>query len=71
MNNVYYLEVAKLMLPEDVYNTRDFSGFKIMYRRAIKYGETVRCLYGETESAYVVTVKGEEDDVRAIIELKK
>jgi hypothetical protein len=42
-----------------------------MYRRAIKYGETVRCLYGETESAYVVTVKGEEDDVRAIIELKK
>ncbi len=71
MNNVYYLEVAKLMLPEDVYNTRDFSGFKIMHRRAIKYGETVRCLYGETESAYVVTVKGEEDDVRSIIELKK
>ncbi len=71
MNNIFYLDVAKLMLPEDVYASKDFPEFKIMYRRAIKYGEKIRALYGETESAYVVTLKGEEDDTRAIIELTK
>jgi hypothetical protein len=42
-----------------------------MYRKAIKYGETIRCFYGETENAYVVTLKDESGDVRAIMELEK
>ena len=71
MNNVFYLDVAKLMLPEDVYEGKDFSEFRIMYRKAIKYGEKVKCFYGETEKAYVVTLKGEDGEVRAIMELGK
>jgi acyl-ACP thioesterase len=71
MNNVFYLDVAKLMLPEDVYEGKDFSRFRIMYRKAIKYGETVKCLYGETENAYIVTLKDADGDVRAIMELEK
>ena len=71
MNNVFYLDVAKLMLPEDIYEGKDFSRFRIMYRKAIKYGETVKCFYGETENAYIVTLKDAEGDVRAIMELEK
>ena len=59
------------MLPEDVYEGKDFSEFRIMYRKAIKYGEKVKCFYGETEKAYVVTLKGEDGEVRAIMELGK
>lgn len=71
MNNVFYLDVAKLMLPEDVYEGKDFSEFRIMYRQAIKYGEKVKCCYGETEKAYVVALKGDDGEVRAIMELAK
>ena len=56
---------------DEVYENHDFRGFKIMYRQAIKYGETVKCCYGESESAYTITVKGAEGDLRAIIELCK
>lgn len=71
MNNVFYLDVAKLMLPEDIYEGKDFSRFRIMYRKAIKYGEAVKCFYGETESSYIVTLKDAEGEVRAIMELEK
>ena len=42
-----------------------------MYRKAIKYGESVKCFYGETENAYIVTLKDADGDVRAIMELEK
>lgn len=71
MNNVFYLDLAKLLLPEEVYASSDFSEFRIAYRKAIKYGETVRCFYAETENAHVVTVKGCDGDIRSIIELCK
>ena len=71
MNNIFYLDAAKSVLPDEVYENHDFRGFKIMYRQAIKYGETVKCCYGESESAYTITVKGAEGDLRAIIELCK
>ncbi|MGN1094886.1 MAG: acyl-[acyl-carrier-protein] thioesterase [Eubacteriales bacterium] len=72
MNNVRYLELAKLMLPEDVYAKNESREFEIMYRQAIKYGEKIKCLYAETEDAYFVTLKDEElSSVRAIIKLYK
>jgi acyl-ACP thioesterase len=71
MNNIFYLDMAKLILPEDIYLNKDFTGFKIMFRQAIRYGETVTCFYGETDSAYTITVKDSEGSVRAIIEFCK
>ena len=66
-----YLLMFGDLSPEDIYEGKDFSRFRIMYRKAIKYGETIRCFYGETENAYVVTLKDESGDVRAIMELEK
>ncbi len=71
MNNVFYLDAAKLVLPDEVYALPESKRFRIMYRQAIKYGETVDCLYAETEKAYVVTLKDEKGSVRAIIEFEK
>ena len=71
MNNVFYLDVAKLLLPDEVYDNTDFSEFKIMYRRAIKYGETVTCAYGVCGERHIVTLKDDEGEIRAIMELVK
>lgn len=71
MNNVCYLEVADMILPDDVYNTPESDEFDIMYRRAVKYGEEIICRYSNTEDGIFVTLKDKEDDLRAIIKLKK
>ena len=71
MNNIFYLDLAKLIIPEEIYERNDFPEFKIMFRQAIKYGETVKCFYGETEKAYIITIKDSEGEIRAIVELDK
>jgi acyl-ACP thioesterase len=71
MNNVFYLDLAKLLLPDEVYDNTDFSEFKIMYRQAIKYGETVTCAYGVCGDRHIVTLKGDDGEIRAIMELVK
>ena len=71
MNNVFYLDLADLALPDEVYAKEESKEFEIMYRQAIKYGETVKCFYGETEDAHIVTVKDAAADIRAIIKLFK
>lgn len=72
MNNVYYLNLAELVLPEEIYKNPESRRFGIMYHKAIKYKDTVRCFYSETEDAHFVTIKGAEDSsLRAIIKLIK
>lgn len=67
MNNVHYLELSNLVLPEELY-VKEPNEFSIRYRKAIVYGETVKCAYGKQDGHSVVTVRSAEgDDVRAII----
>ncbi len=72
VNNVFYLDLASLALPEEVYEKGEAGEFEIMYRKAIRYGETVKCLFGETENAYYVTVKSADlSETYAIVMLYK
>lgn len=72
VNNVFYLDLAKLALPEEIYEKGEANEFEIMYRKAIKYGERVKCLFSETESAYFVTIKSADlSEVNAIVMLYK
>ena len=71
MNNVFYLDLAELVLPDEVYAKDESCEFEIEYRQAIKYGETVKCCYSETDEANFVTVKDDNGDIRAIIKLYK
>lgn len=72
MNNVYYLELANLILPEEVYQKGECNEFEIMYRKAIEYGETIKCRYSETEDSYVIALKSQDDsELKAIIKLYK
>lgn len=72
MNNVFYLDLANLVLPEEVYEKGECSEFEIMYRKAVRYGETVKCLFQETEDGYNITVKSQDlSECHAVIVLHK
>lgn len=72
MNNVYYLDLASETLPEDIYLSCEADEFEITYRKAIAYGETVKCLYSENDDSRTVTVKSsDQSETRAIIKLYK
>ena len=67
MNNVHYLEIANLVLPEELY-VDEPNEFSIRYRKAVTYGETVKCLYGESGEGCTVAMKSEDsDELRAIV----
>ena len=72
MNNVYYLDLANLILPDEVYENFAIDEFEIVYRKAVMYAQTVKCFYGETDDAYIVTVKSQDmSDLHAIMRICK
>ncbi len=67
MNNVHYLELSNLILPEELYVNEPMA-FDIRYRKAITYGETVLCNYGACEDGSTVTLRSKDgSETRAII----
>lgn len=72
VNNVFYLDLATLALPEEIYERGEAAEFEIMYRKAVRYGETVKCLFSETEKGYFITVKSQDlSETNAVILLYK
>ena len=72
MNNVSYMKLAELVLPEEIYNKPEALEFEIMYRNAIKCDEEVKCQFTETEEFYNISVKSLDlSDLKAIIRLYK
>ena len=70
MHNLYYLDLAYEALPEEVYNLRPFDNVRIMYKKEIKYGDTVVCKYTKIGEKYIVVIKSEDDkQLHSIIEL--
>lgn len=71
MHNLYYLDLAYEVLPDDVYEKRLFNDVRITYKKEIKLGETVKCKYANIEDKHVVVITSEDDKtVHALIELK-
>mgnify|MGYP003312477354 FL=1 len=68
VHNLYYLDLAYMALPEEVYD-KDFSEIDILYKKEIKLGDTVRCLYSAEED--LITIKNEDESIiHAILKLK-
>ena len=71
LHNIYYLDIAKEVLPEKVYLEKEFSNFEIMYKKEIKYGETPKAFYAKIDDEHIVTIKSnDESEVHAIIVMK-
>ena len=70
MNNVNYLDLASLVLPEEIWDQPEACEFEIAYKQAILAGETVVCLYSETEDSRYVTIKSQDlTQTKAVIRL--
>ena len=69
LNNVYYLDYAIESLPEDVYENNEFNDIEIMYKKASKYKENIKCYYACENGKHIVTIKDEENNVHAIVKM--
>lgn len=70
MHNIYYLDLAYETLPEEVYKKRPFNNIRIMYKKEMKLGETVHCLYTKDGEKNIITIKDKDGKMlHAIIEI--
>lgn len=71
LHNIYYMDIAKEALPEDIFFSNELNEFEIMYKREVKLGETVKAIYSKEEDYHYVTIKDENETlIHAIIRLK-
>ena len=70
MHNLNYLDLAYEALPEEVYDLRPFDNVRIMYKKEIKYGDTVECKYTREDDKFVVVISSQDNkQLHSIIEL--
>ncbi len=72
MHNLYYLDLAYEVLPEEVYEQRPFNNIRITYKKEIKLGDTINCKYKKQNNKNIITITDEEDKViHSVIILEK
>ena len=70
MHNLNYLDLAYETLPEDIYLNSEFNNIEIMYKKAIRLGDTSKCLYSFGNSKHTVVIKSlDEKDLHCIVNL--
>lgn len=63
MHNLNYLDLAYETLPENVYNNSSFNNIEIMYKTAIRLGDTSKCQYTFENNKHTITIKSLDDKV--------
>ena len=71
LHNIYYLDIAKEALPEEIAFGNELNNFEIMYKKEIKLGEIVKALYSFEDGYHYVTIKSEDESIiHSIMRLK-
>ncbi len=71
VHNIYYLDIVREVLPEEIYESNEFNNFEIMYKKEIKYGEIPKAFYTKINDEHFVTIKSnDESEIHAIILMK-
>jgi medium-chain acyl-[acyl-carrier-protein] hydrolase len=71
LHNIYYMDIAKEVLPDEISFSNETNEFEIMYKHEIKLGETVKVMYSKVDDFYYITIKdNDEKIIHAIIKLK-
>ncbi|MDE6148669.1 MAG: hypothetical protein K2F81_01040 [Ruminococcus sp.] len=68
VHNINYLIYALEALPKSVYESRDFSCVRILYKNPLKSGETINVKVRENDGVYSVGIYG-EDKISSIVEI--
>lgn len=71
LHNIYYLDIAKEALPEDIGLSNELNDFEVMYKKEIKLGETVKAIYSIDGDYHYITIKNEDESIiHSIVKLK-
>jgi len=63
VHNIYYMDVANEVLPMDVFKNKEFNNIKMMYKKEMKLGETVKIYYTKKDDEYTITIKSQDDSL--------
>jgi len=70
MHNLNYLDVAYEALPDNVYTSGECDHIEIMYKKGIRFGDTVKCFYSYESPNHYITMKSEDEkSLHAIVRL--
>ena len=67
VHNINYLNYAYETLPDEVYENNIFNNIEIMYKRQIKLGDKIVCLYTKEENNKVRRWKNSSRNSRVIL----
>ena len=72
MNNIFYMDLADIVLPDEISQNNEFNYFEVMYKKEIKYKDVVKCCYSKNEEGCTIAIKSKEnEDVHSIIKFYK
>ena len=71
LHNIYYYDIAREALPEDIVFEKEFDEFEIHYKKGIKLGEKAKYYYAEENGCHVITIKNEADEYAATVRIIK
>ncbi len=70
VHNLNYLSIAYEVLPEAIYDGDEFNNVEIVYKRELKYGDTIKsCLYRNDNCYYIALYSLDNTVLHAIIKL--
>ncbi len=70
MHNLYYLDLAYEVLPEEVYEKRPFNNVRITYKKEIKLGDKIICKYTNKDNKHKIIIESKDGTIlHSIIEI--
>ncbi len=71
LHNIYFMDIANEVLPMEIYKTADFKSIKMMCKKEIKLGDTVKVFYQLENGEHKVVIKSEDEKcLHGIVVLK-
>lgn len=72
VHNIYFMDIANEVLPIELYENAEFNNIRIMYKKQIRLGETVKVFYNAQNGEHTITIKSfDEKNLHAIVKLSK
>lgn len=70
VHNLNYLNIAYELLPLDVYDGPELNNVEIVYKKEIKYGDTIKSYLYKENDAYIIVIKSLDGSiVHSIVKL--
>lgn len=70
LHNIYFMDIANEVLPMELYKNAEFNNIRMMCKKEIKLGDTVKVFYNVEDEKHIITIKSEDEkNVHGIIKI--